>query len=512
MAEPALIVDTEYTNNFYAHQAPAIMCYVAALNGYAAPRIDREFAYCELGCGNGLTSVALAALHPQSSFYACDLNSTHVSCARALAQAGRVANLSVLQQSFAAMLEEDLPQFDFITLHGVWSWVPESVRGEIRAFLKSKLKPGGLAMVSYNAMPGWAHLQPIRRMMQSYASSVAGDATVKATEAFRYVRFLADNKAAFFVVNPAAAEHLRAIGNADLRYVAHEYLPQGDPFYFADVCAAMHDIGLAFAGNVAPEGNYAELAAGPEFLPLLNTAPTRIVLETHRDFIANTRFRIDLYAAQAEVPRASPLTFERLEGLAFCLARVPEQLPLQGRRGAVSFDVARSEAAVRTAHRVLEAGPATAREIHTALGARSELGTLALLQQLVLAGHLLPCPASSAIGGWSALSSALLDHGIKGNQTRVPLPASRAATMHYFDLPFAVMIEAAGRFKDSHAAVKSVLRRLSDSGIKLGRKEPGYGEAAATDEAVSAELEQMWRNIRDPERPEARFLRLHGVI
>src|SRR5262245_41258135 len=196
MADPGLPVDTEYTSNFYSHQAPALLCYAAALNGYAPPRVDRTFAYCELGCGNGLTSVALAALHPHASFYACDASAAHVENARTLARAGRVANLTVLERHFAAMVEEKLPDFDFITLHGVWSWVPETARADIRRFLEKKLKPGGLAMLSYNAMPGWAHLQPLRRMMQSYASGVPGDAGQKTAEAYRYLRFLADNKAA----------------------------------------------------------------------------------------------------------------------------------------------------------------------------------------------------------------------------------------------------------------------------------------------------------------------------
>ena len=38
-------------------------------------------------------------------------------------------------------------------------------------------------MVSYNALPGWAHLQPIRHMMQTYAASLPGDSIERARQA-----------------------------------------------------------------------------------------------------------------------------------------------------------------------------------------------------------------------------------------------------------------------------------------------------------------------------------------
>ena len=90
MTDPGYIVDIEYTENFYGQQAPALMAYIAALNGYSAPRVDREFTYCELGCGQGLTSIGLAALYPHASFYASDFNSAHIQNARELAKAGKV--------------------------------------------------------------------------------------------------------------------------------------------------------------------------------------------------------------------------------------------------------------------------------------------------------------------------------------------------------------------------------------------------------------------------------------
>ena len=82
------------------------------------------------------------------------------------------------------------------------------MRGEIRELIRRRLKPGGLVMVSYNAMPGWAHLEPIRRMMRAWADGAPGDSLDKARAAFAHVEFLARNGAGYFATLPAAAAHL----------------------------------------------------------------------------------------------------------------------------------------------------------------------------------------------------------------------------------------------------------------------------------------------------------------
>ena len=507
------ITDVEYVANYFPHQAPALMNYIAALNGYSGPRLDREFSYCELGCGKGLTSIALAAMYPKGQFVACDFNEAHVQHATAVAAAGKVANLKILNRSFGAMLKEKLPKFDYITLHGVWSWVPDAVRGEILAFLKAKLKPGGLVTVSYNALPGWAHLQPIRHMMQTYAASLPGDSIERVRQALAYVRHLAEHQATFFTMNPAAAEHLKSIAQSDIHYVAHEYMtPHGDPFYFPQVCAAMADADLAFAGNMGPEENYADLSVKPELLPLINTAPSRVVLETHRDFIANTRFRRDLYAAQPEMQRAPTLTLKSLEGIAFSLVYLPEILPLQGTVGAIQFDLAPTEVAVRAVHRLLMQGPATARQIHEVLAPRTESETVPFLQRLVLVRHIQPCPLPGN-GGWTSLSSALIEDAIREKKNQVMLPGGRAGTLFHFEMPFAAMLEATQRdMAPATAAAAAVLHRLRQAGYGLNIRTSEGTTAPGSDAQVQADLLALHAKLRDPASQEARFLQLHGIV
>lgn len=508
MPEAGYITDVEYTDEFFGQQSPGFMSYIATLNGYATPPLE-HFTYCELGAGRGVTSLILAATHPTARFYACDFNPAHVEHASTLAREGDVRNVTFLERSFGQMLEEDLPDFDFITLHGVYSWVPASVRDEIHAFLKRKLKPGGLAMVSYNAMPGWAHLEPVRRMMQTYVAALPGDSIQKARQALGYVTYLADHKAKYFAMNPASAAHLAVIRNSDVRYVAHEYItPNTDTFYFPEVAGAMRASDLSFAGNMLPASNYSALMVPQQFQELLNSAPTRAILETHRDFIANTSFRNDLYAAQPERTAAPPLQFARLADMHFYLARSSDQLPLRASNEQLQYNLEPSAKSVRAIHGVLSTGPANGQAIYRAGGMASEAEAVTLIQQLVVVGHLFPCAPPSATPGWSALNGALLDAALRTRQGKVALATPLASSAHYFQVVDAVLVEASQSGDALDAAADSALARLRRYGYAVAKK---GGGSSPSDAEIKREFAAAIDNLRSGTHVDSQLLRRLGV-
>ena len=61
---------------------------------------------------------------------------------------------------------DDLPEFDFIGLHGVWSWVSPENQKIIINFIRKKLKVGGVVYISYNTLPGWLQMIPLRELYQ----------------------------------------------------------------------------------------------------------------------------------------------------------------------------------------------------------------------------------------------------------------------------------------------------------------------------------------------------------
>ena len=515
MADAGYITDLDYTWGFVDHLAPAAMNYVAAINGYRPRPIDGEFTYCELGCGRGHTSLLLAATHPRGRFWACDINPRHVERARRLAIAGGVGNVAFLEAGIDRMRAADLPAFDFVALHGVYSWVSAAVRAEIHAFLRHRLKPGGLATISYNAMPGWATLQPLRRLIRAHADGVAGDSATKARAAVEYVRRLSQGGARYFAAHPDAAEVARTLAERDIRYLAHEYVtPHGDAFYFADVHAAMREAGLAFAGNMAPAENYADLSVPPPLQELARSLPSRAALEAHRDFIADTRFRRDLYAAQPEVPRTGAVPLERLDAVAFRLVDAPPRLPLQGAMGGLRFDLAGHRERVAAVHRLLERAPASASEIHAALGELPAADASTFLQQLVVAKHLEPCPPprATAAPGWTALDTVLLDDAIHDGQVRTLVGGRRSGQGHFHDITVASLLEALAQGADAAGAAARAGERIRATGRWPLAKRADGTSRELTDAEAAAQRMRICRGLLDAAHPDTRLMKIHGIV
>src|SRR5215211_1762124 len=161
------VVDVTYTHGFYRELAPSYLGFAALVQGFAAPGLgDEPLTYCELGCGQGGSTNLLASANPHVEFHANDFNPAHIAGARDLARAARLSNVHFYDLSFAEFAENrQLPMFDIIGLHGVYSWISEENRQHIVRFIRERLKPGGVLYISYNAMPGWAPLMPLRHVM-----------------------------------------------------------------------------------------------------------------------------------------------------------------------------------------------------------------------------------------------------------------------------------------------------------------------------------------------------------
>lgn len=114
------MTDVSYLPGYYPFMAPARMRYVASLQGIRPPAINRGFDFLELGCGAGSTLLTLAAANPQGSFTGVDFMPVHTRHIEREIAATDLRNVRVLCADFAAM-PADLPKFDFIALHGVFS-------------------------------------------------------------------------------------------------------------------------------------------------------------------------------------------------------------------------------------------------------------------------------------------------------------------------------------------------------------------------------------------------------
>jgi SAM-dependent methyltransferase len=333
------VTDVSYIPGFYPNMAPLAMRYVAALNRLTPPRTAGGFRYLELGCGLGRSLTTLAAANPRGEFVGVDVNPVHTQAIEKDVAAGGLGNVRAVTADFGG-LPDDLGTFDFVAAHGVISWVTPKVREQLVAAVTRHLAPGGLFLVSYNAMPGWAHLQPIRAILRQYAQLRQGDSPQRLREALAYLVFIRDKHAKYFEDNPRAAAYVDALLKQDVGYLVHEYLHEDwRCFYFADVAEMFGGAGLGFVGSLPVFTNFWDLCVRPEFHELFRTTNNRLVTEAHKDFCANTAFRWDVYGHRCQ---PMPTIAERLQAaddFHFRVARRGITLPYQANLGVVTSTV-----------------------------------------------------------------------------------------------------------------------------------------------------------------------------
>ena len=338
LSSDGYLTDVAYIPGFYPQMAPVALRFVAALNRVVPPAAV-GFRYLELGCGLGRSLTTLAAANPGGEFVGVDVNDEHTATAAREIAAGSLANARVVTTVFAD-LPTDLGRFEFIALHGVFSWVSAEVREQILGVIRRHLAPGGLVLVSYNALPGWAHLQPIRGILRQYAALRQGDSIQRVRDALAYLVFIRDRHAKYFEDNPPAAAYVDKLLKQDARYLAHEYLNEHwTSFYFADVAGMFATADLGFVGSLPLFTNFWDLCVRPEFQELFRSTNNRLVTEAHKDFCANTAFRWDIYTA---APRRMPELVDRLmdaDDLHFRIARPGITLPYQANLGVVTSTV-----------------------------------------------------------------------------------------------------------------------------------------------------------------------------
>lgn len=339
MTAAGYVTDVVYVPGFYPQMAPTAMRYVAMLNGVRPPRTSEPFRFLELGCGLGRCLTTLAAACPQGEFVGVDLNPDHTAAVARDIAAGQLGNARVITADFGH-LPADLGTFDFLALHGVYSWVAPSVREEILAIARERLAPGGLLLVSYNAMPGWAHLQPIRGILRQYAALRQGDSAQRVRDAVAYLVFMREKHAKYFEDNPRAAAYVDALLQQDPRYLVHEYMNEHwTSFYFAEVAGAFGREGLSFVGSLPVFTNFWDLCVRPEFQELFRTTTNRLVTEAHKDFCANTAFRWDIYGNSPRIMRDLEERWREVDDLHYRVTNPDTRLPYQANLGVVTSTV-----------------------------------------------------------------------------------------------------------------------------------------------------------------------------
>lgn len=373
-----------YPPTFQRELAPAWLRYVAALNGVAAPEFRGPFRYLELGCGQGQSALIHAAAYPQGEFHAVDRDTRAIASAREGAHAAAMHNLHFRACAFDDGALRALPRFEFVVLHGVYSWVDTATRGQIRNLLRDLLLPGGLAYVSYNCLPGWAGELPLRRLLGEFANASARDGLIET--ASRDVGQLRALGFSYFKANPAADRAVASWAGQPEGYLAHEYLAQAwDALWSLDVVDEMAESGLHFIGSATLADNHVELLIDEAAARAIVSLPTERLRRLALDFAVNRGFRRDVFVRAKEAPTTSA-DAGKLGQVRIASAGDPAAIPqaIDVPRGRVRF----SPAFIAELRTLMASGPMPLAHAVEALGGNGE--TARNLLWLLAGGALVP--------------------------------------------------------------------------------------------------------------------------
>lgn len=108
----------------------------------------------ELGCSMGGNIITQALYYPDAEFVGIDLSGRQVAQGNAIIERMGLENVR-LEEKDILTIDESFGKFDYIIVHGIWSWVPDTVKDKIFSICRNNLTKHGIAYISYNVYPGW---------------------------------------------------------------------------------------------------------------------------------------------------------------------------------------------------------------------------------------------------------------------------------------------------------------------------------------------------------------------
>ena len=323
------VADIDYTYGYFRELSPALLSLVLLNRGIEGSGATSP-RYLELGFGQGV-SLAIHAATCEGEFWGTDFHPAHAAHAQALVAETR-GDARVFDQSFAEFAaRDDLPEFDIITLHGIWSWIAPEQRACLTDLVRRKLAPGGILYVSYNAMPGCAPLLPMQHLMMLHgrlAGAPGSDMPKQVGDALAFTRAVIASGAHYFQLNPIVAARFDALATRDPCYLAHEFFGEHwQPMAFADVQRQLDDAKLTFVGSTALTDHIDALHLQPEGLEFLRQIGNPVLRESVRDMLVNAQFRTDVFVRG---PRTMSDAHRRAGYLTtrFILTTPPQQVPM----------------------------------------------------------------------------------------------------------------------------------------------------------------------------------------
>jgi len=300
------VTDITYLPGYYRQQSPIHLNLACLIGGVAGIDIapGAPLSYLELGCGHGFTALVLAACNPSWRVTGIDFNPAHIAAARALADESGITNAQFIEADLATLADSALvaavPEADVVTQHGLWSWVGSAARAGIVRLIAARLRPGGLAHVSYNALPAWQAGIGMQRVLREAGLRLAGRSDRQAAAGLEIVQALIAAKAPLLAENAFVQGILKHAVDAQTSYLAHEYMNSTwQPCFHADVVGALREAKLDWVASAQLLENFSPLTLSDEARAVAERFDDPVMRELVKDVCLTRGLRHDVFVRGA---------------------------------------------------------------------------------------------------------------------------------------------------------------------------------------------------------------------
>ncbi|SEH07789.1 methyltransferase regulatory domain-containing protein [Candidatus Venteria ishoeyi] len=326
---------------------PARLASVVSLLGLSSPDVSGS-RILELGCADGSNLLSIAVTLPESFCLGIDYSARQIEAGQQQIQTLQLENIE-LRHADILELGPEIGMFDYIIVHGVFSWVPEAIQQHILKLCAKQLTPEGVAYISYNTRPGWNMRSTIRDMLL-YHTQQFDDMDTRIAQMRAWMDFLKSH------MTEMSRDDLSDLGNdqvyyqylkneseyfseMDADYLFHEFLEDcNQPLYFHEFMDKAHGVNLVYAGDASLINMFREFKS-VRVLETLGELDT-LHKEQYLDFLENRQFRQTLLRHQASSDETQQRGVAVMKPFYFSASLKPEteSMPSLVEIGALKFE------------------------------------------------------------------------------------------------------------------------------------------------------------------------------
>ena len=279
----------------------------------------------ELGSSCGGNIIPQALYYPEATFTGIDLSSVQVQHGNELIQSMGLTNVTLMEKNIID-IDDDFGTFDYIIVHGIWSWVPDMVKDKILSICNRNLSDRGIAYVSYNTYPGWKRLEQLRDIMlysekHAHHDSLK-DRTVYTKNVLKLIAETMKMDERARTQSNYKINNINRVVQSNDYYVGHEYLETiNDPVYISQFVARAEQQGCTYIGDESLQRSFITWLddAVVENINVLSQG-NHVDKEQYYDYVYDTQFRMALLTKSIHadtIIRNETVTKDTLDSLYF---------------------------------------------------------------------------------------------------------------------------------------------------------------------------------------------------